>query len=59
MKRFKKNKFKFINKEGDKILGKEGDIYFRREWTLNRKFPFLFYENKVYELSGGYWVIHE
>lgn len=59
MKKIKKEKFKFIDRNGNEVLGKEGDIYFRREWVFNRKFPFLFYENKVYKLSGSYWEIYE
>jgi len=55
MKTYKKSKFWFIN-NGTKTEPKNGDIYFRYEWKLKSKFPFIFKPIIGYTLINDIWV---
>jgi len=56
MKQYNKNKFYFLYDNGTKIEPKNGDIYYRYEWKIKIKFPFLFNDIIEYELIDDVWV---
>ena len=56
MKKYKKKKFKFRNNKNQKVLGKEGDVYFTREWKFIKKYPFFIYDYATYKLNGKFWI---
>lgn len=56
MKTYEKSQFWFINDDGSKKAPKEGEVYFRKEWRLKPKFPFLFHIIIVYQLTNDIWV---
>jgi hypothetical protein len=56
MKKYKKSKFWFL--ENDRKTRKEpknGEYYFKDEWRLMPKFPFLFKINICYQLIDNFW----
>lgn len=55
-KKYKKEKFNFLWNNGSVKLPKENDIYFKEEWRLKLKFPFLFHQITLYKLKGDYWI---
>jgi hypothetical protein len=56
MKRYEKRKFWFLWDNGTKKEPKNGESYFRYEWKLKPKFPFLFRVIVCYILIDDIWV---
>ncbi|MDY0270145.1 hypothetical protein [Trichloromonas sp.] len=56
MKKYKKNKFWFLWDNGIKKEPKDGENYYRFEWKLKSKFPFVFKEVVCYTLINDVWV---
>lgn len=53
---YKKNKFWFVYNDNIKKEHKNNDMYFRYEWRLKLKFPFIFYIIIQYNLIDDIWV---
>jgi len=59
MKTYEKSKFWFLeNDRKTKKEPKNGDNYFKYEWKLKPKFPFLFRIIVCYTLIDGIWIEH-
>lgn len=56
MKKYKKSKFHFLWNNGNKKEPKNGDAYYRYEWKLKTKFPFLFRIMVCYILINNIWI---
>lgn len=57
MKKYEKNEFWFLeNDRKTKKEPKNGDSYFKYEWKLKPKFPFLFRIIVCYILIDDVWI---
>lgn len=56
IKTYEKSKFWFVHNNGTKKDPKNGEVYFRYEWRVYAKFPFIFKELICYKLIDNIWV---
>lgn len=59
MRKYKKEKFKFLDNNGKKVLASEGDIYFNREIIFIKKYPFFKRDVRIYKLVDDRWILRK